>query len=227
MVDQIKLYANASPNPTSMTVSEMRAAVEEAVSVGLPVTAHATTDRAIGAALDAGIRSIEHGRNASPATLARMKREGAILVVTEWSRGLVDLQLARLPEDQRPPASRIDDLLADSRGRIAAARSAGVEIAFGSDVYVDFGVPRGKAARLALDAFVEAGMTPSQALQSATFVAGRTIKGADVGVLKAGALADLVAVEGDPTEALAALDNVRCVIVRGKVVAAPGSTCGL
>ncbi|MFC0682596.1 amidohydrolase family protein [Lysobacter korlensis] len=224
-VDQIKLYANASPNPTSLTVAEMRAAVEEASGMGLTVTAHATSDRAIGAALDAGVRTIEHGRGASAATLARMKREDATFVATEWSRGLIDLQLAQLPESQRPPASRIEGLIAESSGRIAAARSAGVEIAFGSDVYVDFGVPRGEAARLALDSFVEAGMSPAQALRSATFVAGRTVKGADVGELKPGARADLIAVEGDPTKTLSTLADLRCVIIDGQIRSVPGATC--
>jgi imidazolonepropionase-like amidohydrolase len=224
-VDQIKLYSNASPNPAYLAVDEMRAAVEEARLMGLEVTAHATTDAAINRALDAGLRVIEHGRGATPATLARMKEAGAVLVLTEWSRDLLAIDVARTPAERRPPASRIDALLAQGYGRVAAARRAGVDVAFGADMYVDFGIGRGPAARLALRALAEGGMTPAETLRAATYTAGRLVGPGELGVLARGAHADFIAVEGDPTRDLEALDRPRCVVVGGRVQAVPDSAC--
>jgi imidazolonepropionase-like amidohydrolase len=224
-VDQIKLYSNSSPNPAYLSVEEMRSVVEEAKLVGLKVTAHATTDLAITRALDAGVRVVEHGRGATSATLARMKREGAVLVPTEWSRALINIDLARTPAERRPPASRVEAILGQSRERIAAARRAGVEVAFGSDLYVDFGIPRGQAVRLALAAMVEGGMSPAEALRAATYTAGRLIAPGELGVLSPGAHADLVAVEGDPSSSLMPLQQLRCVILGGRVQQIPSSRC--
>ncbi len=225
-VDQIKLYANASPNPGLLSVAEMRAVVEEAGLIGLPVTAHATTDAAILRALEAGVRSIEHGRGASPSTLARMRRIGAVLTPTEWGRALADLSLGRLPAEQRPTKARLDTILQQGYGRLAAARASGVEIAFGSDLYVDFGIPRGAAVRLALQSYVEAGFTPGEALRAATYTAGRQVARGKVGVLEPGAYADLIVVEGDPTRDLSSLETLRCVMLNGAPQATPGARCG-
>lgn len=226
-VDQIKLYANASPNRALLSVEEMRAIVEEAALVGLAVTAHATTDLAINRALDAGVRVIEHGRGAEPATLARMKQVGAVLVLTEAGRDLLAVDMARLPVERRPAQARLDALLAQARARVAGALKADVPIAFGSDIYIDFGIPRGSAVLLALRAYVDGGMTPAQALRSATYTAGKLIGNGRVGTLTSGAYADLIAVDGDPTRSLEALGSLRCVVLGGRVQPTPTSTCGL
>ena len=224
-VDHIKIYANASPNPAYLSVDEMRAIVEEAHLSGLRVTAHATTDIAIRRALDAGVRTIEHGRDATPATLARMTKLGAVLVPTEWGRDLINVDLARTPAERRPEPARIDAILEQSRGRVAAALRAGVEVAFGSDLYVAFGMPRGAAVRMALGALVEGGMTAAQALRAATFSAGRLVQPGELGVLVPGARADLIAVDGDPSSGLSALAKVRCVLLDGRPQAVKGSAC--
>ena len=101
--------------------------------------------------------------------------------------------------------------------RIGEARRLGVEIAFGSDLYVAFGVPRGEAVRLALGALVEGGMTPAQALRAATWSAGRLIAPGKLGVIAPGANADLIAVAGDPTVDLASLAAIRCVLIGGRI----------
>jgi imidazolonepropionase-like amidohydrolase len=216
-VDHIKIYSNSSPNPGYLSVEEMRAAVGEAHLMGLKVTAHATTDEAIVRALDAGVDSIEHGRGASSATLARLKRQGVVLVLTEWGRELLDIDVARQPLERRPSADVLEPILRRSRERIAGAMAAGVEIAFGSDLYVDFGIARGEAARKALYSYVEGGMRPLQALRSATFVAGRLIQGGQAGVIAPGAWADLIAVEGDLSTDIRAIEQVRCVVLNGAV----------
>jgi imidazolonepropionase-like amidohydrolase len=226
-VNQIKLYSNTSPNPALLSVEEMRSMVEEAALVGIRVTAHATTDPAINRALDAGVRVIEHGRGATPATLARMKRLGAVLVLTEASRDLLAVDMARLPAEHRPPQARLDTILEQSRSRIAGAVRAGVTVAFGSDLYIDFGISRGAAVLLALRAYVDGGMSPAEALRSATYVAGGLIEPGKIGTLAPGANADLVAIEGDPTRSLEALNNIRCVMLGGRLQAVAGSACKL
>lgn len=224
-VDQIKLYSNASPNPALLTIDEMRTIVEEAALIGIKVTAHATTDAAINRALDAGVRVIEHGRGAEPATLARMKRAGAVLVLTEVGRDLLAVDMARMPAERRPAQARLDGILAQSRARVSDAVRAGVPVAFGSDLYIDFGIPRGKAVLLALRAYVDGGMSPAEALRAATFVAGALIEPGRIGTLAPGAHADLIAVEGDPTRSLEALGTVRCVVLGGRVQTTAGSAC--
>lgn len=95
-------------------------------------------------------------------------------------------------------------------------------VAFGSDVYVDFGVPRGVAARRALAAFAEAGLPPARVLQAATSTAARVLGDARLGAVRPGAYADLVAVDGDPTAEIGALERVRFVMKGGTIhVGAP------
>ena len=224
-VDHIKVYANASPNPALLSIEEMTAIAQEAALMGLEVTAHASTDVAINRALDAGIRVIEHGRGASPVTLARMKREGGVMVLTEVGQDLLAVDLARLPVEHRPPQARLDAILAPAQARVAEVRRAGVEIAFGSDLYIDFGLPRGTAVLLALRAYVDGGMSPAEALRSATYVAGRLIEPGKIGTVSPGAYGDLVAIEGDPTQTLEALGTIRCVLLAGRVQSTPGSAC--
>jgi imidazolonepropionase-like amidohydrolase len=220
--DVIKLYSNASPNPAYLSVAEMRAAVEEAHLMGVRVTAHATTDRAVWRAVEAGVDAIEHARGAADSTLAFARRRGVALVLTEWGRGLVALQVGRLPAAQRPTEARIAAALAQGYDRIRRATRAGATVAFGSDVYVDFGVPRGVAARRALAAFAESGLPPARVLQAATSTAARVLGDARLGVVKVGAYADLIAVDGDPTAEIGALERVRFVMTGGTIhVGAP------
>ena len=220
--DVIKRYANASPNPAYLSVAEMRAAVEEAHLVGVRVTAHATTDRAVWRAVEAGVDAVEHARGAADSMLAFARRRGVALVLTEWGRGLVALQVGRLPAAQRPTEARIAAALAQGYDRVRRATRAGATVAFGSDVYVDVGVPRGVAARRALAAFAEAGLPPARVLQAATSTAARVLGDARLGVIKAGAYADLIAVDGDPTAEIGALERVRFVMTGGAIhVGAP------
>ncbi len=113
----------------------------------------------------------------------------------------------------------------NTRARIAAARAAGVNVVFGSDLYIDFGMPRGAAVLLALQAYVDGGMSPAEAIRSATYLAGERIAPGKIGRLAPGSYADLIAVEGDPTQTLAVLGKVRCVMLEGRLQATAYSDC--
>jgi imidazolonepropionase-like amidohydrolase len=107
------------------------------------------------------------------------------------------------------------------------AHRAGVRIALGSDLYFPYASGRGAGSRGTMDGYVEAGLTPAQALQSATWEAGRMLGDDALGVIRPGGWADLVAVEGDPTEGLAPLRLPRAVMKGGQVVAGDGGACAL
>ena len=84
-------------------------------------------------------------------------------------------------------------------------------------MYINLGVPQGEAARRVLFAYQEAGMTPTQILHSATINAARLIGDKRLGVLKAGAFADMIAVDGDPLRDFNAMERVKFVMKNGKI----------
>jgi imidazolonepropionase-like amidohydrolase len=168
-------------------------------------------------AVEAGVDAIEQARGAADSTLAFARRRGVALVLPESGRDLVALQVRRLPADRRPPQPRIAGTLAAGHARVRRATEARVTVAFGSDVYVDFGIPRGLAVRRALVANAEAGLPASRVLQAATSTAARVIGAPRLGVVRRGAYADLIAVEGDPTTDLDALERLRFVMKGGAI----------
>jgi imidazolonepropionase-like amidohydrolase len=96
------------------------------------------------------------------------------------------------------------------------AIKAGVPIAAGSDNYIDFHMPQGTAAKHNLFAYAQAGMPPAQVLQAATLNAARLLgREGQLGVIKKGASADLIAVEGDPVADITAIERVRFVMKEG------------
>jgi len=213
----IKIYASASPNPGYLSMEEMRAIVDEARLLGVKVTAHATSDVAIKRAVEAGVDSIEHGYRAEDATLQLMKERGTALVPTY----LDSVNLKRIYAITRPARPVTEEELAPALKqryeRIQRAIKAGVTIVAGSDNYIDLKVPQGEAAKRVLFTYRDAGMDTAQILQSATINAGRLFGEPRLGVIKAGAFADIIAVEGDPVRDFNAIDRVRFVMKNGKV----------
>lgn len=212
--DWIKLYADGGWGPDgetepTFTQAEFDAAVAVARSSGRWVTAHARYPEGIERAIRAGVATIEHGDSLTP-TLMRLMRDRDIalcptLVATEagyvrngWRKGV----------DSLPPE------LALKHRSFRAAIAAGVPICNGSDVGA---FPHGENAR-ELEALVEYGMTPIQALQAATIVDARAFHLPDRGRIAPGLLADLVAVDGDPTHDIAALRQVRLVLKGGEII---------
>lgn len=178
---------------------------------------------AVRANATAGVDVIQGVRRVSDSTLALMRRTGVALVPTDVDSGLVATATAR-PDwrGPRPGPADIARMVAPGRARLRRALRAGVTIVAGSDDYLDLGLPQGAAAKRVLFAYAAAGMPPAQVLQTATINAARLLgRERDLGVVRAGAYADLVAVEGDPTTDLAAIERVRFVMKAGAVTTAP------
>lgn len=219
----IKIYPEATPQRTRMSVAEIQAAVSEARRHGVPVAAHATSDASIREAVEAGVTSIEHAYEVSDDTLKLMAAKGVWLVPTDPS---LEMALEFTSTWPQPPSREdIEQHLAEPRTRLARALRLGVPIAMGSDMYVAYRAGRGAASLATLQGYVEAGMTPAQALRTATWNAGRMLGDDGLGALRAGAYADLVAMAGDPTLSLAALSGPALVMKAGKVEAGTATAC--
>jgi imidazolonepropionase-like amidohydrolase len=187
---------------------ELRAIVDEAHRAGLKVAAHCMGDEAIRHAIEAGIDCIEHGSLASEETLQLMLKRDTFLVATTYLTEGMDTSNAA-PELRAKAA----EVFPRSRATISRAIELGVRIACGTDAPA---IPHGRNAK-ELIALVERGMTPLQAIRSATTVAAELIDIDDRGRLEAGLLADIIAVPGDPLADIGVTENVRFVMKGGQV----------
>jgi imidazolonepropionase-like amidohydrolase len=221
--DVIKMYPEATPQRTRLSVEEMAAIVSEARRHDIPVAAHATGDAAIREAVEAGVASIEHAYEVSDDTLRLMASKGVWLVPTDPSLEMAMTFVASWP--QQPPREEVDRHLQGGRERLMRAHRLGVRIAMGSDLYFPYAPGRGAGSRATMDGYVEAGLTPAEALQTATWEAGRLLGDDGLGVLKARSWGDLVAVRGDPTTTLEPLRAPQLVLKGGRIEAGAASGC--
>lgn len=187
---------------------ELRAIVDEAHRAGLKVAAHCMGDQAIRNSVEVGIDCIEHGSLASEETLKLMVERDTFLVATTYLTEGMDTSNAA-PELQAKAA----EVFPRSRATISRAIELGVRIACGTDAPA---IPHGRNAKELL-ALVQRGMTPLQAIRSATTVAADLIDVDDRGRLAAGLLADVIAVPGDPLADIGVTENVRFVMKGGQV----------
>ena len=201
--DWIKVYADyrrkpGGPATPTFSQEELNALVQEAHSAGLRVAAHATTDEAIRRAVRAGVATIEHGYGASADVLGLMQEHGVALCPTLTAAESMARYAGWRPGLPEPAGLRA------AKAMFARALASGVTIACGSDVGV---FSHGQNAR-ELELMVAYGMSPVQALSSATLVAARVLDRADsLGRIKSGHIADLVAVRGDPLVDISAVIN--------------------
>jgi imidazolonepropionase-like amidohydrolase len=207
-----------------LAADETKAIVEEAHRSGRKVAAHATSALGIQAAIDAGVDSIEHADEATPAMLRQMREKKIALGATDWSaRMLRDLFVAPLAYSEQEKAEfekAITRWVEQSRARIARAREAGVPFVMASDMWMEYpGRTRGQASLLVLEGLQEEGVPPAEVLRAATLSGAELMGWSDrVGSLEAGKLADVVAVVGDPLADVAVLQNVSFVMKGGTVV---------
>lgn len=220
-VDTIKLIASGAvlaigsePGRLELSEEEMRAAVAEATENGSYATAHAHGAKAILAAMRAGVRSIEHASLIDAEGIAMAKRLGVWLVMDIYNGDYIDTEGRRLGWPAEYLRKNLETTEAQREG-FRAAVQAGVKIAFGTDAGV---YPHGQNARQ-FAYMVRYGMTPMQALQSATSVAAELLRwDRDVGAVAPGRYADLVAVKGDPLSDIRVLEHVAVVMKGGVVV---------
>jgi imidazolonepropionase-like amidohydrolase len=193
----------------TLTVEELRAIVDETHGWGKKVACHAYGGEGLQRALDGGCDSIEHGLVLTDAQIKQMIRQGTWLCAT-LSPYYGDWAPANTPDGQR------DRMRASEHGvSFRKAEKAGVKIAFGTDMG---GIPWSEPIAQEFPRMIEFGMTPMQAIQSATSRAADLLdmKGR-LGVIAPGAYADVVAVSGDPLTNIKILENVGFVMKDGKV----------
>lgn len=219
-VDWIKVFGSRGgfdvvDGTETVTFDEMKAVVDAAHALGKKVAIHSYGPAGVADAVRAGADSVEHGADVDEATLAEMKRRGTVWVPTvDHNRYYIDAR------DEYGFAAGAETALTDYIARnLASVRKGvalGVTMAMGSDaVYTMFGQNTRE-----LGWFVKAGMTPQQALATATTIPAALLGVQDrLGRIAPGYLADLVAVDGDPTADITALfTGVRVVVKEGKVV---------
>jgi imidazolonepropionase-like amidohydrolase len=190
--------------------AELRAVVDEARLHGIPVAAHAHGSEGIIAASNAGVDSIEHGSLLSDEAIRVLKKNGTFLVPTlyQW-----------FEEYDLPPLlhEKNEYIKANIGASMRAAFKAGVRVALGTDAGAG---PHGQSGK-EFSSYVAHGMSPADALRSGTVNAAELLRMEDIGQLRAGLLADIVAVPGNPLEDIRVVEQVRFVMKDGVVYRQP------
>jgi imidazolonepropionase-like amidohydrolase len=220
-VDVIKIHASGgvlsrgdSPGSPQFSIEELRAAAQEAHAAGRKIAAHAHGAQGIRNAILAGIDSIEHGSLIDDEGITLMKERGTWLVADIYNDDylLGKAREFKIPEEFIAKEKALGQL---QRENFAKAVKAGVKVAFGTDAGV---YPHGDNAKQ-FAYMVQYGLTPAQAIRSATADAAELIgRSKDVGRVAPGRFADLIAVSADPLDDVRALETIGFVMRGGVVI---------
>jgi imidazolonepropionase-like amidohydrolase len=221
--DVIKIIATGGvmtpgvePGSPQMTLDEMRAAIEEARKAGRRTAAHAMAATGISDAIAAGITSIEHGIYLTEEIVAHMRRDGTFLVPTLNAPAAIAAGgiAAGIPQFM---VRKSELVVPPHVASFQLAHRAGVRIAAGADSGTPLNFHGSLLPELTL--MVKYGMTPLEAIRSATVTAADCLGLAEVtGRVAPGYAADLIAVAGDPAERIEALADLKLVLVNGRVI---------
>ena len=211
--DVIKLYGDyrwgpGEPSRPTFSVAEMKAAVEAAHDAGRTVAVHTATPEGMRRAIAAGADTIEHGYGGTPEIFRAMAAQHIALCPTLAASDAVARYRGWRGGDPVPEA------VAQSRASFALARAAGVPICMGGDVGV---FAHGENAR-EMVLMAAAGMSAAQVLIAATSGNARAFHLSDRGAVRAGLLADLIAVKGNPVAAVDAVQHVAWIMKNGAIV---------
>lgn len=205
------LTPGTRPGAQELSEAELRAAVEEAALHGVYVTSHAHGAEGIKAAVRAGVRSIEHGSLIDDEGIRLMKKHGTWLVADIYDGDYIS-EVGRRdgwPEDM---LRKNEETTEAQRDGFRRAVEAGVRIAYGTDAGV---YPHGLNGRQ-MAYMVRYGLTPMQAIQSATISAAELLGWQDrLGSIAPGKLADIIAVDGDLMADISLVENVAAVMKDG------------
>jgi imidazolonepropionase-like amidohydrolase len=202
------------PNASQYTLEEMKAIVADAHRLGRKVAAHAHGAQGVIWASEAGVDSVEHGHLMNDEAIATLKKNGTYLVPTLY---LIDWQREHAAQANLPSflKAKMELVSQSAKNSAKKAFAAGVKIGMGTDAAV---YPHGLNAH-ELEVYVQLGMTPLQAVQTATINDADLLGWKDkVGTLEPGKWADIIAVDGDPLHDITTLQHVKFVMKGGEVV---------
>ena len=219
-VDHIKILSSgavlthgSNPRSQEFTPEELQAAVDEASHFGLRVEAHAHSPEGIKNAIRSGVASVEHATLIDEEGIALAKQRGTYLDMDIYDEECIqeDGRKGNIPQDFLEHDAQLGQI---QRDNFRKAVAAGLKMAFGTDAGVcEYGTSGKQFAFM-----VKYGMTPMQAIQAATSNAADLLGHAnDIGSIKPGRYADIVAVAGDPLADIKLLENIPFVMKAGKV----------
>ena len=219
-VDHIKILSSgavlthgSNPKSQEFTQEELQAAVDEASHFGLRVEAHAHSPEGIKNAIRAGVASVEHATMIDDEGIALAKQHGTYLDMDIYDEECIqeDGRKGNVPADFLEHDAQLGQI---QRDNFRKAVVAGVKMSFGTDAGV---CPYGTSAKQ-FAFMVKYGMTPMQAIQAATSSAADLLgHSTEVGSIKPGKFADIIAVSGDPLADIRTIEDVKFVMKAGKI----------
>ena len=219
-VDHIKILSSgavlthgSNPKSQEFTPEELQAAVDEASHFGLRVEAHAHSAEGIKNAIRAGVASVEHATMIDDEGIALAKQHGTYLDMDIYDEECIqeDGRKGNVPADFLEHDAQLGQI---QRDNFRKAVAAGAKMSFGTDAGVcAYGTSAKQFAFM-----VRYGMTPMQAIQAATSSAADLLgHSSEVGSIKSGKFADIIAVSGDPLADIRTLEDVKFVMKAGKI----------